>query len=346
MQFKNINIQQSTYNTFNNYKGNKYIPYGIDDRYGDELVGLLNSPTHTACIDLKVRSLNNQIPFLNEDLQKIFVGNGRDAGLLHKIIQDKVIFNGFAVKVKRSMVGDNIVLTLSHVPFNKLRLVEKDGYVDSIMLISNNGKKNKIYPFFEVGDEDITESIYYHKGYTVKPTNYPDPTYSSAFNSINSEIEIGRHILANILNGFNPSAIIHIPNKPIDDESKYEIEKQVQDFGKGAVNGTNIMVVYGDGENRIEILPYQGNNSVDMYNNVEVIIKQNILTAHGLTSPTLAGIPGDGGLGGNGSEITQAFNLFRKTVLEPIKTDIETNINQILEIIGEKLRIEITDPLI
>lgn len=342
---KNININQS-YNNYNPYKGNKYIPYGNDDRYGDELIGLLGSPTHQACIVLKMRSLSNFIPFINEDLQKVFTGNGREAGLLQKILYDKIVFNGFAIKVKKQYdVENNLVLTLSHIPFNKLRLVEKDCFIDAVMLLSYNGKRNKIYPFYDGDDEDVMESIYYHKGYTIKPTNYPDPTYSSAFNSINSEIEIGRHILANILNGFNPSAIISFPNKPLDEESQLEVERQFRDFAKGAVNGTNLLLAYGDGENKVEIIPYQGNNVVDQYNNVEVIIKQNILTAHGLTSPTLAGIPGDGGLGGNGSEITQAFNLFRKTILEPIKNEIESNINQILSVVGEKLTIEITDPL-
>lgn len=344
MKFKNINVQHSNFN-YNNFKGAKYVPYGNDDRYGDELINLLNSPTHTACVDLKIRSLNSQVPFIDEGLENIFVGNGRDAGLLHKILYDKVIFNGFGLKVRKEQteLGD-VILTINHIPFNKMRLVEKDGYIDGVMVLT--GKKSKIYPFWEKGDNDIVESIYYHKGYTVKPTNYPDPTYSSAFNSINSEIEIGRHILANILNGFNPSAIISVPNRPMDEESQQEMEKQIQEFAKGAVNGTNLMLVYGDGENKIEIIPYQGNNTVDIYNNVEVIIKQNILTAHGLTSPTLAGIPGDAGLGGNGSEITQSFNLFRKTVLVPIKLEVEQNINQILEEIGEKLTIEITDPLL
>ena len=57
------------------------------------------------------------------------------------------------------------------------------------------------------------------------------------------------------------------------------------------------------------------------------VIFQKIISAHRLSSPTLAGISGSGNLSGNASEIINSFILYNYTVIHKLRRKILDTLN-------------------
>jgi len=70
------------------------------------------------------------------------------------------------------------------------------------------------------------------------------------------------------------------------------------------------------------VTSYTASNNADLYNNVDEIIFQKIISAHRLTSPTLAGLSGSGNLSGNANEIINSYVLYNHTVIHQLRRKI------------------------
>ncbi|MFK2122504.1 hypothetical protein ACIXHP_15325 [Bacteroides fragilis] len=75
------------------------------------------------------------------------------------------------------------------------------------------------------------------------------------------------------------------------------------------------------------ITPFNASANADIYNNVEGIVFQKIVSAHRLSSPTLAGVSGSGNLTGNAAEIIDAYILYNFTVVEKLRRKILDSLN-------------------
>jgi hypothetical protein len=95
------------------------------------------------------------------------------------------------------------------------------------------------------------------------------------------------------------------------------------------------VVLWGEGkEVKPEITPFNASANADIYNNVESIIFQKIISAHRLSSPTLAGIAGSGNLSGNAKEIISSYILFNYTVIEKMRRKVLDQLNIFTKING------------
>ena len=94
-------------------------------------------------------------------------------------------------------------------------------------------------------------------------------------------------------------------------------------------NGANsIVVLYGESQDiKPEVTPFTASGNADLYNNVNEVIFQKIISAHRLSSPTLAGISGSGNLSGNASEIINSFILYNYTVIHKLRRKILDTLN-------------------
>lgn len=81
-----------------------------------------------------------------------------------------------------------------------------------------------------------------------------------------------------------------------------------------------------------QITPFNASANADIYNNVEGIIFQKIVSAHRLSSPTLAGVSGGGNLSGNAAEIIDAYVLYNYTVIAQLRRNILDHLNRFTKI--------------
>lgn len=245
--------------------------------------------------------------------------------LIEKLAKDYVTFGGFCFQVIVNKDGANT--SLFHTDFSKVRVGETDDYgVPRSFFISNDWRKTSgQYAPVEIkayGVEDLhfgEPYLYYYKDYEPGLEYYPIPHYYSALNYIEADGLLGRFYRNSINNGFAPSVIITIPSNPAD-EAKAQFNKDMQASFAGTNGANSIVVLYGENQDiKPEVTPFVASDNADLYNNVNDVIFQKIISAHRLSSPTLAGLSGSGNLSGNASEIINSFILYNYTVIHKLR---------------------------
>lgn len=248
--------------------------------------------------------------------------------VIEKLAKDYTTFGGFCFQV---IINENGASTsLYHTDFSKVRVGDTDEYgVPQSFYLSNDWRKTsgqyapvviKAY-----GSEEMQHGIsylYYYKDYEPSLDYYPVPQYYSALNYVEADGLLGRFYRNSINNGFAPSVIISIPSNP-SDEAKAQFNKDMQASFAGTNGANSIVVLYGESQDvKPEVTAFTASSNTDLYNNVNDVIFQKIISAHRLSSPTLAGLSGSGNLSGNASEIINSFILYNYTVIHKMRRRI------------------------
>ena len=270
--------------------------------------------------------------------------------LIEKIVRDYVTFGGFCFQVIVNEDGKNV--SLYHTDFSKIRIGEVNDYgIAMNYFLSNDWRKTsgqctpvKIKAW---GTEEFHQGIpylYYYKDYEPGLDYYPIPHYYSALNYIEADGLLGKFYRNSINNGFAPSVIITIPSNP-DDEAKAQFNRDMTSTFAGTTGANSIVVLYGESQEiKPTVTPFVASGNADLYNNVNDVIFQKIISAHQLSSPTLAGLSGSGNLSGNASEIINAFILYNYTVIQKMRRRITDVLNTFVINNGyEKLSIKELD---
>lgn len=248
--------------------------------------------------------------------------------LIEKIATDYTTFGGFCFQVILNENGKSV--SLYHTDFSKIRVGEVNEYGTYLsFFVSNDWKKTAgKYAPVEVkayGSEELqkgTPYLYYYKDYEPSLDYYPVPQYYSALNYVEADGLLGRFYRNSINNGFAPSVIITIPSNPAE-ESKEKFNREMNDAFAGTNGANSIVVLYGESQDiKPTVTPFSASKNADLYNNVNDVIFQKIISAHRLTSPTLAGISGSGNLSGNANEIINSYILYSQTVISQMRRKI------------------------
>lgn len=316
-----------TYPTFTrNTKG--WINYDRDNLLPQRIIELNNeSAINKAVIDNKVTYI---------------CGSGLKAGqyyaqpnphqswdeLIEKVAKDYVTFGGYCFQVILNENGKSV--SLFHTDFSKVRVGQTNEYGANLtFFIANDWRRiyGKYAPV-EVkayGSEEMQKGVpylFYYKDYEPSLDYYPIPQYYSALSYIEADGLLGKFYRNSINNGFVPSTIITMPSNPAE-EQKAQFQRDIENSYSGTNGANSIVVLWGESQ---EIKPvvtsYTASNNADLYNNVDEIIFQKIISAHRLTSPTLAGLSGSGNLSGNASEIINSFVLYNTTVIHQFRRKI------------------------
>lgn len=248
--------------------------------------------------------------------------------LIEKVARDYVTFGGYCFQVILNENGKSI--SVYHTDFSKIRVGQVNEYgVYLSFYLSNDWKRTAgKYAPVEIkayGSEEMQKGVpylFYYKDYAPSLDYYPVPQYYSAFNYIEADGLLGKFYRNSINNGFVPSTIITMPSNP-SEEQKEQFQKDIEQSYAGTNGANSIVVLWGESQ---EIKPvvtsYTASNNADLYNNVDEIIFQKIISAHRLTSPTLAGLSGSGNLSGNANEIINSFVLYNQTVIHQLRRKI------------------------
>lgn len=249
-------------------------------------------------------------------------------GLIEKLARDYVTFGGFCYQVILNENGKSV--SLYHTDFSKVRIGEINEYgICLSYYLSNDWTKTygKYAPseITAYGAEETQKGkpyLFYYKDYEPSLDYYPIPQYYSALNYIEADGLLGKFYRNSINNGFVPSTIITMPSNPTQ-EHKEQFQQDIEASYTGANGASSIVVLWGESEEvKPVVTSYAASDNADLYNNVDEIIFQKIISAHRLTSPTLAGISGSGNLSGNASEIINSYILYNNTVIQQMRRKI------------------------
>jgi hypothetical protein len=268
--------------------------------------------------------------------------------LIERIAKDYATFGGFCFQVIPNENGKAV--SLYHTDFSKIRVGQVNDYgVYLSFFLSNDWKKTTgKYAPVEIkayGSEELSKGtpyLFYYKDYEPSLDYYPVPQYYSALDYIEADGFLGKFYRNSINNGFVPSTIITMPSNPTEDR-KEQFQKDIESSYTGSNGANSIVVLWGESQEvKPVVTSYTASNNADLYNNVDEIIFQKIISAHRLTSPTLAGLSGSGNLSGNSNEIINSYILYNYTVIHKLRRKILDTLNQFVVNNGYK-RLEIPD---
>jgi hypothetical protein len=347
-------IERPSIKSFGKYdKSQKLVKFGSNNMFPTDLVELsmaspINSSIHRAVVNhIYAKGLTPR-----EDTRGTVVGAPCPGGswntLYRKLAYDYKMFGGFAIQVVYNK--DKSTVSLFHQSYPQVRIGQLDEfgtpltYKAAIDWKEVYGK-NKVVEFKAwMGEPEKIDTqedptvmeapedtyLYVHYDYIAGMKAYTVPDYFPAWDYLRADAALAEFYNNTINNGFTPSAIVFMPTNPaqeIKDKVRADLRKNYQ----GTRGAGEVIVIWGAGgdpNSKPQINEFDGSNNADLYNNVESIIFQKIISSHRLNSPTLAGVSGSGNLSGNASEIIDSFILYNETVIEEYQDTILEALNK------------------
>ena len=310
-----------------------YIPFGQDNLYPELLNQMYySSPLHGAIVDFKTNAVIGGGYALqtekmsNEDKLKLYTFEKKiKLGKTDKALtQQLIVHNRVYFKLCYNKKGD--LYRIENISPEKVRIArDKVTYFlcDDWSARIDVKEIKKYHPT----NTDL-EQLYCYELMTLGQEWYPLPQYSSALNFAFLSGELSYFAKANIQNSIFPSFAMMFPKRPQSEEEKSMI-KQTIDRLKGAANAGKAVAFFANNQDqlpKIESLPT--NNNDKLFQEASGLNTEQICFSHTI-DPILMGIRTTGALG-SGSDIKQAYIVFEKNVVMPIRKHIEEIINELL----------------
>ena len=303
-------------------KTNQNIVYfGVNNIYPFELIDLYNdSSTHNAIINGKVGyTVGNGL--YSEDLETkkwlSFANIDEDwTSLLKRLSLDYELFNGYAIEVIRTGVGNQY----HHIDFANIRVGLDGGIQYSDNWITDKGTRNskpdiQYLERYNPKDQEQKRGVIYHVDYRPNLKYYPLPVYVGSLAEIKTDVQIGDYWLNEVKSGFVGGTLIqHNNGVPETQEESKAFEEAFQEkFGKAT--GTKIVHLFAPSkDNGSEISNLNGNDLHERYLEMSNRVKESIFIGHRVTNPILFGVKEAGQLGAR-NELDLAYEIFTNTYI-------------------------------
>jgi hypothetical protein len=365
-----INVKNGLYKTkFSKYNfptvkeasGKDWYVFGTDNFYPQFLSDAFNrSSTHNSIINMKMRQVAGQgwtIPdsadkeqqsLLKKALRQHGVGETYNE-VLRKCAFDLELYGAFSIGITWSRDFKSIP-RIYHVDTSTIRLEKEDddgeinGYYfskDWKKVDKDKNKPKRIAKFDTTNRIDVNQLMYVKK-YSPGTKYYGLPSYIGAMNTVQLQYELSNHLLNSIQRGFSPSIMLSLNEGMPTAEAKEDIFRLINSYYSGSDNAGKPLVLFAKDKNSAPIVTPLNVNSMDqLYKVLSEFCAEQIVQAHGLTSPELAGISMGSRLGN--SDIARAQSLFYSNVINPDQILIEEAFNKILEVNGFSLEIFVKD---
>jgi len=172
------------------------------------------------------------------------------------------------------------------------------------------------------------EQLFVYEVECIGQDYYPLPQYTSALNFAFLSGELSYFAKSNIQNSVFPSFAMMFPKRPQSEEEKNMIRNTI-DRLKGAANAGKAVAFFANSQDqlpKIESLPTNGNDK--LFQEASQLNTEQICFSHTI-DPILMGIRTTGSLG-NGSDIKQAYIIFEKNVVMPLREMVSDIFNELL----------------
>lgn len=325
-------------------KGQPFVAWGVDNLEVERFYDYVDfSPIHKACISSKVDNLAgrgftvdykiNNKESLNDVVKQMFFEFLVTGNLFLEVVwrKDRQGISGFHVipsKYIRAKAPDN----------GELRS-DKWLYCHDWM----NWKRAGVIEFSEFDPNDYTSRQIIHiKQYQPGYIFYGVPTYMASLLDIRLSHAISEFNLANILNGASPSLWVHLPHTPDSQNEQEDILRRLEERYRGSQNAGRIVVSYGGEGEKPEITQIQPTMQTGGYAEIFALVRENILSGHGVPDPSLIGLPNGSGFSSQADQLKTAFNLFMNVTIIPMQDFLIREIKGPLELLYPNQDINLT----
>jgi hypothetical protein len=312
---------------------NGYIPFGQDNLFPELLNQIFySSPLHGSIVGYKVNAA---------------VGGGFNIVADRLTPQDKLELYTLERKlnIKKVVPAVTQQLILHNRVYFKLCFDEKMKLTKIVNLSPEKLRVNldrKRYYICDdwssrIGVQEIRrysptsrdyEQLFVYEVECIGQDYYPLPQYTSALNFAFLSGELSYFAKSNIQNSVFPSFAMMFPKRPQSEEEKNMIRNTI-DRLKGAANAGKAVAFFANSQDqlpKIESLPTNGNDS--LFQEASQLNTEQICFSHTI-DPILMGIRTTGSLG-NGSDIKQAYIIFEKNVVMPLRDMVSDIFNELL----------------
>jgi len=325
---------------------NGRIRFGEDDLYPQMINQLYyTSPLHSSIVDFKTNaSIGGGYDIKIKDLTAVekvdvyaFEKRLNLKKSINKITKDLILHNRVYFHLRFNQSGD--LVKVVHIGAEKVR---KDKLGENYFICDDWYSQidvKTIKPYHR-GCKDL-EQIYVYENLQVGQDIYPLPSYTSAFNWAFLDGEMSYLQKSNILNSIFPSFAMMFPKKPQSDEEKKAI-KDTMERAKGAQNAGKGVAFFANNKESLPTIESIPTNNLDnVFQVTTESIDSKICQAHTI-DPILMGIRVSGKLG-SGSDIKQAYVIFEKNTIIPLRETVQDIVNDLFDIAKVKARVEINN---
>lgn len=306
--------------------GKKYMGFGKDNQYPQYLFSLYRNSTILQSV------INGIVDYaVGQGVKSLFLSEQVNTDgetwddIMKNLVLDFMVTDGFAINVLRD--AEDRISELYWLDVSKVRLSE-DGLTG---YYSENGfswgDKPQELPIFDPKKKQKS-SIFYHRGSS--RGLYPIPRWSGAIKAVETSCEISNYHLNSILNNFNPAAIISFNNGVPDKTTQEAIEKKINKKFVGSDNVNRFILSFSEsGENQTTVQTLGTDNADAKFHTLKDSIQEEIFIAFRAT-PALFGLnPENNGF--SKQEFLESFQLFYKTVIEPIQKTLNKSFGKIFD---------------
>lgn len=326
--------------------GGGYVRYGEDNLFPNLLRQLKHtSPLHGSIMKfINNATIGGGYNFVNgpeSGPEKVnlfqFINTiGLDDKFLFKILQDALMFEVINLLIENDSNGKGVKVT--RIPMDELRWDENECkfFYNKDFIRNTNGVKYDKYCYNESNHKGIL-SFRFDDGDLI----YPVPQYASANNWIFLDGESSYLHKSNILNSIFTSTVFKFPRKPASDEEALQYKKTIQS-SKGASEAGRAIAFFENGLDQlpiIETLPTSNNDKLFLQTDERMDTK---ICQAWMIDPILMGIRVSGKLG-SGSDIKQAYTIFEKNVIMPLRRDLQGVMNELMDIFRIKGNFEVAN---
>lgn len=322
--------------------GRKWVLYGKDNEFFDYVIDRYNgSPTNESIINVYCELLFGKGIGINgqdevyDDLVDIFPKREQ-----RKCLVDFKMFGQYAMQILRAKDGQGVAKIL-HIPFNKLGMEKANdkGDIEAVYFCddwSNVYKyKPKRIPVFK-GKMTQSLMIKVVQPYTTGQFYYANPDYLAGLQYAELEEEISNYSINHIKNGLSFGYVINFNNgAAIEPKQKDDIERKIKEKLTGSSNAGKFILSFNDGkEAEVTVVPLEVNDAHSQWEFLSQESMTKLLTAHGVTSPLLFGLPSAGGFGSNADELDTASKLLQDYQISPKQEVFIDELASIIELNG------------
>lgn len=199
-------------------------------------------------------------------------------------------------------------------------------------------------PLFDpFNTKDKRQFLYIKNPYTVIDS-YGLPNWIGAFNFIEADFEFGVQIENAAKNGFTPKTHVTMIGRNMSKEERKKAAENVQEKLSGSRGDVVTVSFVARDTEKPQIDTIESTNLDKTIETMSRLNDAKILTAHNITSPTLFGVMTTGQtMGGTGTEMISAFNLFKATEIIPdrkVIIDAFSSLFEVTELANVELEIE------
>jgi hypothetical protein len=332
-------------------QGKKWVLNGRNNEFYKTIIDAYNgSTTNSAIIDSYANFIYGKGIDSNEKLTKpkewSALNTIFDKKELRKICKDFEMFGEASVEVKYL---NNEVRKVYHIAKERVapEVANEDGDITGYWYsydFSNVQKyKPERYDAFGFGSGSGERSeIYIIRDYQVGQFYYSNPSYVSGLSWAKFEEEFQNYCIKHIQNGLSFGYIINMNSGVQASEIEImETTRRIRENLTGSNKAGNFFLNWNDNkESEITITALDVSEAHKQYEYLSAEARQQLCTAHKLTSPMLVGIKEASGFSSNAEEIKVGFAELMINVITPKQEIILDGLMEILSANGISLDLQ------